>query len=299
MDMNTLRAFVRTIERGSVTGAARDLALSQPAVSKHLRQLEARTGVRLFERTARSVRPTAQGLALYEASRAALATLEAALEGVQRDAGAVEGSLRLFAPSCLGSRQFYDAVAAFQLAHPAVRVDLVLDMRPVDLVYENFDLALTYTRPDTQDTIVSRIGAVRRVLAAAPAYLDRAGAIRDPDDLAGQRLAVTPTVLSRRGVLALRRGELTVETGVTPALTTNSADVLLRALRSGGYVGPVQSLLIGDDLAAGTLVRILRDYEVQSNDVYVSYPSARLMRPVVRAFVDLLIPRLKAVEGIA
>lgn len=298
MDMNTLRAFVRTVERGSVTGAARDLALSQPAVTKHLRQLENRTGVRLFERTARSVRPTAQGLALYEASRAALATLEAALEGVQRDAGAVEGSLRLFAPSCVGSRQFYDAVAAFQAAHPAVCVDLVLDMRPVDLVYENFDLAVTYAKPDTQDTIVSRIGSVRRVLAAAPTYLDGVGPIRDPDDLAELRMAVTPAVLSRQDTLVLCRGERMIETGVTPALKTNSADVLLRALRSGRHIGPVQSLLIGDDLASGALVRVLPDYEVRSNDVYVSYPSARLMRPAVRAFVDLLIPRLKAVDGI-
>lgn len=299
MDMNTLRAFVRTVERGSVTGAARDLALSQPAVTKHLRHLENRTGVRLFERTARSVRPTAQGLALYEASRAALATLDAALEGVQRDAGAVEGSLRLFAPSCLGSRHFYDAVAAFQTANPAVCVDLVLDMRQVDLVYENFDLAVTYSKPDTQDTIVSRIGAVVRILVAASSYLDRVGPIRDPDDLADLRMAVTPAVLSRHGTLTLCRGELTVEAGVKPALKTNSADVLLRALRSGNYVGPVQSLLVGDDLATGTLVRVLPDYEVRSNDIYVSYPSARLMRPVVRAFVDLLIPRLKAVDGIA
>lgn len=207
METNALRAFVRTMERGSVTAAARDLALSQPAVTKHLRNLERHVGVRLFERTARSIHPTAQGRALYEASRSSLAALDAALEGARHDGSAVEGQIRVFAPSCLGSRQLYDAVAEFQVSHPAVSVDLVLDMRQVDLIHENFDLAVGYAKPDARDMIVRRIGA-------------------------------------------------------------------------------------------GQLVRVLPDCEVKTNDVFLSYPSARHMRPAVRAFIDHLVPRLKAVEGI-
>lgn len=86
MDVNlALRAFVRTVEKGSVTGAARDLGISQPAVTKHLRNLERHVNARLLERTTRAVRPTAHGLRLYEVSRNALASIEAAMEGVRHD----------------------------------------------------------------------------------------------------------------------------------------------------------------------------------------------------------------------
>lgn len=86
-----LRAFVHVVERGSVTAAARDLSVSQPAVTKQLRNLERHVGARLLERSARMVRPTAQGITLYEASRSALATIDAALEGVRHEMGAIEG----------------------------------------------------------------------------------------------------------------------------------------------------------------------------------------------------------------
>lgn len=299
MDITALRAFVRTVERGSVTGAARDLAISQPAATKHIRNLERHLGARLFERTARSIRPTSQGLAFYQASRTALATLEAALEGVQRDMGAIEGAIRIFAPSCLGSRQLYDAVADFQLRHPAVSVDLVLDMRQVDLVHENFDLAVSYAKPETRDTIVCRIGSVRRILAAAPAFLASTPALEKPADLVSARVVATPAVLSLGGMLTLCRGSEMTEVAIKPALRTNSAEVLVRALCAGRHVGPVQELLVEREVASGTLVRVLPDHEVRTNDVYLSYPSARYMRPAVRAFVDALVPRLKAVEGIS
>ena len=297
MDMNALRAFVRTVERGSVTAAARDLSLSQPAVTKHLRNLERHLGTRLFERTARSIRPTSQGLAFYDSSRTALATLEAALEGVGRGGTLIEGQIRVFAPACIGARQLYDVIAEFQTRHPTVTVDLVLDMRQVDLVHENFDLALSYSKPETSDTIVRRVGAVRRVVVATPAFLE-ASPICRPEELSAARVVATSAVLSSRGALTLCRGAETIEVAVKPALRTNSAEVLVRALLSGSYVGPVQALLVERELVAGRLVRALADYEVKTNDVYLSYPSARYMRPAVRAFVDLLVPRLKAVDGI-
>lgn len=298
MDLNALRAFVRTIERGSVTGAARDLAISQPAVTKHLRNLERHVSARLFERTSRSIRPTSHGLAFYESSRTALAELDAALEGVRRDMGAIEGTIRIFAPSCLGSHQLYELVATFQAEHPDVVVDLILDMRQVDLVHENFDLAVGYTRPEGQETIVRRVGSVRRIIAASPDLLDRCEPIEKPGDLSTLNLVATTTVLSSRNTISLCRAGEIFEINVRPTLKTNNAQVLIKALWAGRHIGPVQTILVLDDLASGKLVRVLPEYEVKTNDVYISYPSTRYMRPAVRAFVDFLIPGLKAVEGI-
>lgn len=298
MDMKALRAFVRTVERGSVTGAARDLAISQPAVTKHLRNLERHVNARLLERTSRSIRPTSQGMALYEASRSALATLEAAMEGVRRNMGEVEGTLRIFAPSCLGARQLHTIVMEFQEQHPNVVVDLVLDNRNVDLVHENFDLAVRYGKPESQDTIIRRIGLIRRILVASPQYLERVGPIDTLDRLSAIELITTNAILSSRGTLTLCKGSETLELPVRPLLRTNNAEVITNSLRAGRGAGPVQTILVLEELADGRLVRILPEYEVKPTEVYLAYPSSRFMRPVVRAFIDSLLPKLQSVEGI-
>ncbi|MFG1465116.1 LysR family transcriptional regulator [Xanthobacter sp. DSM 24535] len=294
-----LRAFVRTVERGSVTAAARDLAISQPGVTKHLRNLERHVGARLLERSARIVRPTPQGQALYNQSREALATIEAALEGVRRDMGAVEGNLRIHAPSCLGAKHLHGIVMAFQRRYPDVTADLVLDNRDVDLVYENFDLAIKYGRPADQELIIRRLGSIRRILVAAPEFLDRFGPINTVERLSEVGIITSAALLASRDVLTLRHssGEL-VGVPVRAVLRTNNANVIAATLIEGHAAGPVQQLLVNDDLAKGRLVHILPDYEVKPTEAFLAYPSVRFMRPVVRAFTDFAVPALRAVEGI-
>ncbi|WP_370673629.1 LysR substrate-binding domain-containing protein [Pleomorphomonas sp. PLEO] len=293
-----LRAFVRTVERGSVTAAAKDLAVTQPAVTKHLRNLERHVGARLIERSTKAVSPTAQGQALYEASRAALATIDAALEGVRHDMGEVEGLLRLHAPSCIGSRHLHPIVMAFQQQHPAVTVDLILENREVDLIYENFDLAIKYGRPSVQDLIIRRLGAIRRILVASPDLLQKTGPIDTPGRLSEIGVITSAALLSPRDILTLQGADGSVEILVRPVIRTNSADVISATLLRGHAAGPVQQLLVNEELASGALIRILPEYEVKSTEAYFAYPSVRFMRPVVRAFTDFAIPKLRAIEGI-
>lgn len=294
-----LRAFVRTVERGSVTAAARDLAISQPGVTKHLRNLERHVGARLLERSARIVRPTPQGQALYDASREALATIDAALEGVRRDMGAVEGNLRVHAPSCLGAKHLHGIMMAFQRRYPDVTADLVLDNREVDLVYENFDLAIKYGRPVDQELIIRRLGSVRRILVASPEFLNRFGPINTLERLSEVGIITSAALLSPRDVLTLRHsgGEL-IDVPVRSVLRTNNANVIAATLIEGHAAGPVQQLLVNDEIAQGRLVRILPDYEVKPTDAFLAYPSVRFMRPVVRAFTDFAVPALRSVQGI-
>lgn len=294
-----LRAFVRTVERSSVTAAARDLAVSQPAVTKHLRNLERHVGARLLERSARIVRPTPQGQALYEASRDALATIDAALEGVRHDMGAVEGPLRLHAPSCIGVRHLHPIVMAFQKRHPAVTVDLILENRDVDLVYENFDLAVRYGRPAGQELIIRRLGLIRRILVAAPSFLARTGPIDTPERLAEIDIVSSARLLSPRDTLGLlhRNGE-TLELSARPLLRTNDAEVITATLLQGHAAGPVQQLLVNDALAEGRLVRILPDHVVRPTEAFLAFPSVRYMRPAVRAFTDFAVAALRKIDGI-
>lgn len=300
MDLTlALRAFARTVERGAMTAAARDLAVSQPAVSKHLRNLEAHVGARLLERSARLVRTTPQGQRLYEVVQPALAAIDAALEDSKREAGVIEGKARLHVPSCIGSKHVHPIVSDFQAAHPGVSMELVLEDRVIDLVHEGFDLAIRYGRPEARNVIVRRIGFIRRFLVAAPSYLERIGGLDDPHRLAEIDIIMASAIPALSDKLTLQHEEGELDVSVRPILRTNNAQVLVGSLCDGRGIGPVQHPLVADDLAAGRLVRVLPAYSVRSTEAFLVYPSIRYMRPVIRAFTDFAIARLRAVDGIS
>ncbi|MEN3791088.1 LysR family transcriptional regulator [Fulvimarina sp. MAC3] len=300
MDVTSaLRAFTRTIERGSMTGAAEDLGVSQPAISKHLANLERHVQARLLERSPRHVRATAAGQALYEATRHGLAAIDAAMEGIRVETGAIEGSLRIHAQNCIGGKVIHPIVMAFQRDHPQVSVDLVLENRAIDLVYDNFDMAIRYSRPVNQDVVIRKLGTVERVLVASPAFLDRFGGIERPEQLATMQLVTTAQVISSRKTLTLMRDGVQHEIPVTPFIHTNDANVILNTLLEGHACGPIQTLFAREALMDGRLVRILPDFSVKSAEMVLAYPSVRFMRPVVRAFADRLVQELKLVEGVA
>lgn len=300
MDLTAaLRAFVRTIERGSITAAARDLGVTQPAVSKLLRNLEAHAGARLLERSARAVRPTPHGLTLYEASGTSLATIDAAIEAVRRDMGEICGILRVHGPVCLGESHLHRIVMEFQASYPGVAVELTLENRSVDLVHENIDVCVRIGRPVDQSQILRKIGLVKRILVAAPSYLEANGPIRRLQAIGGCTMLVTNAVLSRQGTLTLCKGKAATEIAVSPALKTNNARVLIEALKAGRGMGPVQLPLVTEELRTGELVQVLPQYEVKASELYITYPTARFLRPAVRAFIDFAAPALKAVPGIS
>lgn len=293
-----LRAFVRTVERGSMTAAARDLGVSQPAVSKLVRNLEAHARTRLLERSSRALRPTTPGLRLYEASRAALATIDAAIEEARNETGSLDGPLRLHGPVCLGESRLHAIVADFQGVHPGVSVHLTLENRAADLIHEGFDLAIRMGRPVEQDVVIRRIGLIQRILVASPAYVAGCEPVVAPNSLLDHAMFVSDTVLSRADALPLCRDGETTDTSVRPVLTTNNAQVLINAVLAGRGIGTAQVQLVAAELADGRLVRVLDDYEIPPTELYLTYSSARFLRPTVRAFVDFAIPALRRIDGV-
>ena len=244
------------------------------------------------------MRPTAQGPLLYEASGAALAAIDAAIESVRSDVGAISGSLRLHGPTCVGERHLHRIVMNFQDKHPAVAVDLTLENRSVDLIHENVDLALRVGRPTDQNLILRRIGFSKRILVASPDYLARRGPVRSREDLGDHDIIVTNASLSRGGVLSLCKGGTATEILVRPKLTTNNAQVLVDALNAGRGIGTAQVLLVADELKQGQLIRVLPEYEVKPTELFLAYPSSKFLRPAVRAFVDFTAPALRRIQGI-
>lgn len=294
-----LRAFVRAVERGSLTAAARDLGVSQPAVSKMIRNLEGHTGARLLERNSRSVKPTPIGLALYETSGTSLSAIDAAIEAARTDMGEIRGTLRLHGPVCLGESHLHRIVAEFQDRHRQIAVELTLENRAVDLVHENIDVALRIGRPSEQSYILRKVGDIQRILVASPGYVKAHGPVRSPEMLASRDVIVTDAVMSRQGTVGLVRNSRASVLAINPILKTNNARVLIAALLEGRGVGPVQVPLVTGELADGRLVRVLPQYELRPSELFMIYPSARFLRPAVRAFIDFAGAALKSIEGIS
>ena len=135
-------------------------------------------------------------------------------------------------------------------------------------------------------------------MVAAPDICCEAGDVSRCQSLCDHNVIVTDAVLSRQGTLTLCRGERATEVSIKPMLRTNNAQVLISSLKAGHGVGPVQLPLVIEELRSGALMRVLPQYEVKPSELYITYPTARFMRPTVRAFVDFVSPALKSVEGI-
>jgi DNA-binding transcriptional LysR family regulator len=177
-----LALFVRVAETGSFSRAGREIGMAQPTVSRVIGALETRLGVKLLMRTTRKVTPTEAGLALLDRARIVLSELEEA-EGAARGAGGLVGVLRVATPVTFGAREIAPRLAAFLEAHPALRIELLMADRRVDLMEEGVDLAIRLGPLEDSSFVSRRLASAPRYLVASPAYLQRRGAPASPADL--------------------------------------------------------------------------------------------------------------------
>lgn len=293
--LDELSIFVAIIDTGSLAGAARLLRRSRPAVTRALAALEERAGARLIARTTRQLMATEVGRELALSARRILTEYDASLSGV---AGApVRGLLRITAPLAFGRRHVTPIVAEFLDLHPEVQVELVLADRNLDLIEEDLHLAVRIGPLPSSRLIVRKVGEVRRILVASPAYLERRGVPKRPADLAGHdtiaSIAAGQTLLWRFAGSGRGSGVM-----VRPRLIVNEIEAALTAARSGHGVARALSYQAAPDLAAGTLVRLLRDWEPPPLPVQLVVPSGQRVAPKVRAFLDHAAARLQQLPAI-
>lgn len=276
------RLFATAIERGSLSAAGRELGLSPAAASKRLAAMETRLGARLIHRTTRRLTATEAGRGFYEAVRAILAAADSAEAQVAGRAATPSGPLRISAPTSFGRLHVAPHLPGFLDAHPAVQVELLLDDGFTDLLADRIDVAIRIAPEPMAASLAARLLAPnRRLLCAAPGYLERAGAPASLSDLAGHRLLAasnqTPWRLERAGT---RR---TIE--VASHVATNSSEVV-RALALAGVGIALRSTWdVGAELASGALVRVLPDWQ-GATDVGIYALHARAPLPAAaKAFV--------------
>jgi len=280
-----MRLFVRLVERRSFTAAAADLGLPRSTATEALKSLEAHLGVRLLERTTRHVAPTLDGQAYYQRCLAILAELEEA-EGAFRDARP-RGLLRVDANSQLTRTFLLPHLQAFLDRHPLIELHLGQGDRFVDLVREGVDCVLRAGEPTESGMILRRLGLLREVTVASPAYLARHGMPMAPDDLAGHHMI--GFVSSRTGdilPLEFTIGGTLRKVALPARITVNNSDTMADLARLGLGLAQAPRYRFAQDLAEGRLVEVLADHPPAPTPLSALYPQNRQLAPRLRVFLD-------------
>jgi len=284
-----LPVFVRAVREGSFSAAARVLGLTPSAVSKQIGRLEDQLSVRLFNRTTRRLSLTEEGAAFFERASRILSDLEDAAAAVSSLHTVARGRLRVTMPTAFGVIHLLPALPAYLARHPAVTLEIDLNDRFVNMVEEGFDLALRVGDLEDSSLIGRRLAANRRVMAAAPSYLAGRAAPRQPDDLAEHNCLIY-TYRPQRNDWRLvdAAGEERVIT-VAGNLETNNPMMLRAAALAGLGIVLLPLWIIGPDIKAGRLQRVLPDCHWPDSAIQAVYPPGRHLSARVRSFVDFLV----------
>jgi DNA-binding transcriptional LysR family regulator len=297
MDMlAAMRVFTRVVELGGLSAAARDLRMGQPSVSETVARLEARLQARLLDRTTRSVRPTEAGSVFYERARRTLDEAAEAEAAVASLKGGLRGRLRVAAPYGIGELLITPVILDLMADHPDLTVELVLNDRFVDPQAEGVDLSIRVGPLGVGDYVARRLGAMRRVLVAAPGYLAERGTPAAPEELTGHGfIRFAGLIAGNRLTLAGPSG--TTEIVMRTVLVANHWRPLRQAIARGIGIGAIQEPIAAGGLRSGKFVRVLPDWAHAPQEVHAIYAAGRHIPERTRTLVDLLGTGLRPTLG--
>jgi DNA-binding transcriptional LysR family regulator len=282
-----LQIFVRVARSGSFSAVARETGYSQPSVSRIVSELEMQVGVSLLTRTTRAVTLTEAGSEYLARAQSILTELEEA-DHAARGTGELRGVLRVAMSSSMAARTVIPRLTRFTAPHPALRVEFVLTDEWQDLVTEAIDIAVRIGPPaDSTGAVARNIGAVRRVLVAAPAYLQTAGTPRKPNDLRSHSLIVGPAGRAPEAWTFHKDGS-TTSVRVEGHLIIGGNEAVIAAAVVGLGIASAGQLGCRSELEHGTLVRLLPDWQMSSAHVHVILPAGRSSKPSARAFAQFM-----------
>jgi DNA-binding transcriptional LysR family regulator len=284
-----MSAFVAVAEHASFAKAARQLGVSRSTLSTTIRGLEERLGVRLLNRTTRSVALTEVGERLLAGLRPALDSFEAAVEAINIFRDKPTGHLRVTVPRPASKQVIEPIVTKFLSAHPGVTLEVVTDSALTDIVRDRFDAGIRPGHRVEQDMIAVRIGDdARPVIVASPEYLARHPQPKVPADLQDHncfRQRFASGVIHRWSFE--KRGK-SVEVAVTGSLISSEADLAIRAALHGLGIARAPAIYVESHIVAKRLVPLLEDWTPRSVGFFLYYPSRRQMPAALQAFIDVL-----------
>lgn len=291
--IDCLKAFVRAMEGGSFSAAAKELGLGQPAVSKRIALLEAEFGSQLFMRTTRKLTPTREAHRVYELARQVLGTFEQARASIREAPARPSGTLRISVPSSFGRHFLMPIVRDYVRDYPDVKLDLRFDERTINLVEEGMELALRIGQLESSSLMARRIGTVRRYLVATPRYLKERGTPRTPDDLR-QHQCIAYARMAPANQWAFESDDGRHVVSVSGAVMVDDADAMKEAVLQHLGIAIVPAWCATDALRGGKMKALLPDYAVSSLPLHVVYPETHWMSARARSFLDFIVARAEA-----
>jgi DNA-binding transcriptional LysR family regulator len=286
--------FCQVIEHGGFARAARALGIPRSRLSRHVQALEGELNVRLVNRSTRRFVVTEVGQEVYRHATAMLAEADAALEAVELARATPRGVIRASCPVAIAQSALERILPEFLARHPAVRLQLHVSNRRVDVLSEGLDLALRVrSAPSGEDGLVMRaFGQFEELLVASPAYLERAEPLVEPAQLARHQTLDYAGELDRNRWELMSVGREDVRIEHTPRVVCHDFVVLRTLARAGLGIARLPESVVRADLHAGELQRVLPGWATPRGILHVVFPTRRGLLPAVRAFIDFLAERL-------
>ncbi|OWW04791.1 LysR family transcriptional regulator [Rhizobium sp. R72] len=283
------KVLLKTIERGSASGAAEELGMSRAMASRYIACIEDWSGTRLLHRTTRQLSLTSAGERVLELCKEIVRVADAVTE-VAKHADTPHGPLRVTAPSILAEAQLVPLLSEFADVYPRIKVDLQVSDRAVDLVQDRIDVAIRIANHLDPSLIAKRLGQCPSRLYASPGYLKEFGTPSGPEDLDGHRCLTYTRLGGAEWSLKNLGTQLVVAVG--GAFQTNDAVALRRAALSGLGIAMLPCFAADQEVDAGRLAVVLPEWEPSTLGIYALYVSRRHLPMAARALIDFLEARL-------
>ena len=282
-----LAAFVTSVETGGFAAAGRKLGVSASAIGKAVRRLEKRLGVRLLQRTTRSISPTTEGELLYSRSVRILDDVREAEDAISKTRSAPRGRLKVSVPTVLGCRVLVPALPRFMADYPEIELELDFNDRLVDVVADGFDLVVRTGDVSSSRLIARKLGPHQFVTCGSPAYFTQRGVPQTPAAL-GEHSCLRFRFPST-GLLAEWEFRGNSEHPLLgPGLALNDGEALVAAALAGMGIAHLPVYYVSTHLKRGQLQEVLRGYEVARGHVWLVWPPGRKDAPKVRVFADFV-----------
>ncbi len=294
--LDDLQVLVQTAKSGSLTAAAHTLGKTPAAASATLKRLEAQLGVRLFERSTRAMRLTAQGQTLLDYATRALDLLAEGASQVVDAKSALVGTLRIAAPSDLTRTTLMPWFSEFLQLHPGLQIALSVGDRPLDVLRDEVDVALRYGALADSQLVARPLAVAYPVLCASPAYLERRQAPRLPADLLGHNCLTFEQRGKPHQLWRFRQNGLWTAVRVHGDRSADDASLAREWALAGAGVVLKSNIDLKNDLDHGRLVPLLTDWETEPYPLHALLPSGRFIPHRVRALVDFLTLKFKSFQ---
>jgi DNA-binding transcriptional LysR family regulator len=297
MDLNHVSAFVRVVQDGSFTAAAKSLGLPKSSVSRSIAQLEQDLGVRLLHRTTRKLHLTDAGSEFHARVSRALADIDEATSAASDLQRELRGPIRVTAPVDMGVWAVAGIVARFVRRHPTVNVEVRLTSRVVDMAAEGFDLAVRAGTVRDESLIAKRVGPIELGLYASSKYIQRRGTPSTIADLEKHDAILLRTESGIMPWTLTSRSDAQESVQPRAPITADDISFLKKAVLAGGGIALLPSFLVPREEQSGKIVRVLADWRFAGSMLHVVYPSSRYVPMRVVAFRDYLVKELQKISS--